>query len=304
MEPIKDKNILITGGCGFVGGQLARYFAKDNYVTVVDDLRYKKFIPERFHHLMIPENCRLIDGPMCRAPLHDIDIVIHAATVNIIDSMTNPKGCMDVNWWQSVELFDRIGYDTQIVYLSTSSVYGNATVYPTPEVDRVNCTNYYSISKHLAEMYLLQRRKDACVVRLSNVYGEGQMPHNPYAGVMSKLFRAKIRKELFVLYGDGQTTRDYTYVGDVISGVEAAIIKGVRGVYNIGTGIETTTSDLTWMMGVEVVVSEPRSIDNILRRSIDAKKLMMDTGWSVKVDLKEGLRRQEEWLMENGIFDK
>ena len=302
---MENKKILITGGCGFVGGNIARHLAKNNDVTCIDDMRYRKLLPERLHKMLYPEGCRVIEGDIFKAIGMECDVLIHAATVNIIDSMSNPKGCVDVNWNSTVALFDSIPRTTQLMYLSTSSVYGNAVLYPTPEVDRISATSYYAMTKYMAEMYLRSIRKDACILRLSNVYGPLQMPHNPYAGVIGKVLRAAIKNDQFIIYGDGHDTRDYTYVTDVVNAVELALDKHLRGVYNVGTGIETSVNNLTWMAEVDNVIQvEPRSIDNIKRRCIDAKLLAMDTGWKPEVKLDLGLELTRLWMENNGIFDK
>lgn len=302
---MENKKILITGGCGFVGGNIARHLAKSNDVTCVDDLRYRKLIPERLHEMLHPEGCKVIEGDIYKAIGMECDVLIHAATVNIIDSMTNPKACVDVNWNSTVALFDSIPRTTQVMYLSTSSVYGNAVLYPTPEVDRISATSYYAMTKYMAEMYLRSIRKDACILRLSNVYGPFQMPHNPYAGVIGKVLRAAIKKDQFIIYGDGYDTRDYTYVSDVVNAVELSLDKHLRGVYNVGTGVETSVNDLTWLAGVENIIQvEPRSIDNIKRRCIDSRLLIIDTGWKPKVRLDDGIERTKAWMQNSGIFDK
>lgn len=302
---MENKKILITGGCGFVGGNIARHLAKNNDVTCIDDMRYRKLLPERLHKMLYPEGCRVIEGDIFKAIGMECDVLIHAATVNIIDSMSNPKGCVDVNWNSTVALFDSVPRTTQLMYLSTSSVYGNAVLYPTPEVDRISATSYYAMTKYMAEMYLRSIRKDACILRLSNVYGPLQMPHNPYAGVIGKVLRAAIKNDQFIIYGDGHDTRDYTYVSDVVNAVELALDKHLRGVYNVGTGIETSVNNLTWMAEVDNVIQvEPRSIDNIKRRCIDAKLLAMDTGWKPEVKLDLGLELTRLWMENNGIFDK
>lgn len=302
---MENKKILITGGCGFVGGNIARHLAKNNDVTCIDDMRYRKLLPERLHKMLYPEGCRVIEGDIFKAIGMECDVLIHAATVNIIDSMSNPKGCVDVNWNSTVALFDSVPRTTQLMYLSTSSVYGNAVLYPTPEVDRISATSYYAMTKYMAEMYLRSIRKDACILRLSNVYGPLQMPHNPYAGVIGKVLRAAIKNDQFIIYGDGHDTRDYTYVTDVVNAVELALDKHLRGVYNVGTGIETSVNNLTWMAEVDNVIQvEPRSIDNIKRRCIDAKLLAMDTGWKPEVKLDLGLELTRLWMENNGIFDK
>ena len=299
------KKILITGGCGFVAGRIAELLAEENKVTVVDNMRYWT------DNSVIPKNCRIEECDLNEFYLDgaEYDLIIHGATVNIIHGMSDPKACVDTNWDQTVAFFDSVPKHIPIIYLSTSSIYGNGVQFPTSEECRVAPSNVYSMTKLMAENYLLENHPKSIVVRLSNVYGPRQRPENAYAGVMVKMIECDILGKTFTLIGDGKQTRDFTYVDDVCDAVMALTEKGKYGeVYNIGTGIETSINELMINYS-ECLYSKEiplRPIDNVRRRCLSINKIQMETGWSPKTSLSVGIAKTKAWLLENEIiiFDK
>lgn len=299
---MKDKKILITGGCGFVAGRIAEVLSAQNEVTVVDNMRYWS------DRAVIPHNVRHVEWDLIDFYLDgvDYDFIIHGATVNIIHAMEDPKACVDTNWDQTVAFFDQVPEHIPVLYLSTSSVYGNGVQFPTTEECRLAPSNTYAMTKLMAEMYLLSRHKNSVVARLSNVYGPRQRPENPYSGVMVKMLESSVTGKAFYIYGDGSQTRDFTFVDDVVDACVALMEKGKRGqVYNVGTGIETSVSALCEFLpeGVDVVRVPGRPIDNIVRRCLSIDKIKMDTGWEPKVAMKDGVARTIFWLLGQDFWE-
>lgn len=298
---MNNKKILITGGCGFVAGRIAEVLSKSNTVTVVDNMRYWKGVNVQPKNVTV-HKCDLneffLDGV-------DYDYIIHGATVNIIHAMTDPVACVDTNWDQTVQFLSHVPNHIPVLYLSTSSVYGNGIQFPTTEECRVAPSNYYAMTKLMAEHYLLSNKPNCVIARLSNVYGPRQRPENPYSGVMVKMLESSITGKHFDIMGDGKQTRDFTYVDDVVEACIALLEKGKKGhVYNIGTGIETSVNDLAKNLpeGVEIIHVPSRVIDNIYRRCLSINKIKMDTGWEPKVSLPDGIARTVVWLMEQNLF--
>lgn len=296
------KKILITGGCGFVAGRIAEVLSTDNEVTVVDNMRYWAN-PNK----VMPKGCNIITGDIGCPLVYDFDLIIHGATVNIIHAMTSPRSCVDTNWNQTVDFFDQAPSHIPILYLSTSSVYGNGVQFPTSEECRVAPSNVYAMTKLMAEEYLIKNHPNCVIARLSNVYGPRQRPENPYSGVMVKMLESAITGKVFEMIGDGKQTRDFTYVDDVVSAVLALYDKGKRGhVYNVGTGVETSIKELSTHLpeGVDVRSIEPRAIDTVNRRCLSINKIKMDTGWEPKTTLRDGISKTMVWLMDQGFFTK
>jgi UDP-glucose 4-epimerase len=288
------KSVLITGGCGFVAGRIAELLSSTYHVTVVDNMRYWGT------DAVIPRGCEFIQKNIGDSfPLEHYDYIIHGATVNIIHAMTDPRACVDTNFTQTLDFFDRIPKETPVLYLSTSSVYGNGVIFPTPETCRVAPSNPYAMTKLLAEQYLLEHHPRAIIARLSNVYGPRQRPENAYSGVMVKLLQSAIQGKVFKIYGNGMQTRDYTYVDDVVMACSLLMTSGHYGeVFNIGTGIETTVNQLLKYLpeGVDVEYVEGRVIDNVVRRCLDIRKIKMAVGWEPRVTLDHGVPSAMAWL--------
>jgi UDP-glucose 4-epimerase len=139
------------------------------------------------------------------------------------------------------------------------------------------------------------------VLRLSNVYGTNQSVLNPYCGVVARFFDKALKGEPIEIHGDGLSTRDFTYVEDV---VEALLIAGISPraegeVFNVATGIETSVAELARMISnEEPVFIDRRDIDNIRRRVLNIEKIRRKLGWMPKYTLREGLRRTQETLCE------
>ncbi len=173
----------------------------------------------------------------------------------------------------------------RFVYASTTSIYSDALDLPTSE-------NYYKIRlpyaaskfsvEHYCDVYYHMYQLPVSVLRLSNVFGPGQSPSNPYCGVIAKFFEAVKKKKPLIIYGDGQQTRDFTFIEDALQAFLLAAVKekAIGQVYNVGTGIETTVIKLaneikriTGFTEGFIQFRPKRPVDIVERRNIDAKKI-------------------------------
>jgi len=301
----RNKQVLITGALGFVGTNLCEYFnAKSGYaVTGCDDLSFGKKenkVNGVEYHIKSFENYSSLE-------LSRFDIVIHAATCNIIFAQSNPKHTVMVNDVATAELFSRIAPGAKIVYLSTASVYGNQAEQPISEEAEISLTNVYAMTKYAAELHLRKVHHNFTILRLSNVYGPHQSPENPYCGVIGKIMECMSVGNDFKVYGDGAATRDYTYVDDVCRAVEASIqspySKGMT--FNVATGLEHNIIQLTRFCrhiegakNFELQHIEPRLIDNVRRRCLDPSRARQFIGWQPKTALYDGLVETFKWHKE------
>jgi UDP-glucose 4-epimerase len=304
------RRILVTGGAGFVGGALTQKLVDAGArVTVLDDL---------FTGLAetIPTGAEFVQGSVTDAPLVDElvaanSLVFHMAARNIIASTANPRDdfATNIGGTLNVLLAARASKVDRIVYTSSASVYGNPRSIPINEDDGIVLLSPYAVSKLGGENYCHAFYESyglptACV-RYSNVYGPGQRPDNPYCGVVSKfLVDAHAGRPLSV-HGDGEQTRDYTYVDDA---VEATLLAAIRPraegeVFNVGTGIETSVNRLGMEIGraldveVELRHIDRRDIDNIRRRVVNIEKARRMLRWTPQVTLETGLQRTAEWFV-------
>lgn len=313
-EQFTGKRILVTGGAGFIGIGLVSRLARSGVgVTVLDDL-----FTGRLENLReFNETCTFVKGSVTDRELvtsliAQADVVFHLAARNIIastrdpfeDFQTNIGGTLNVLAAAREHKIDRV------IYASSASVYGNPRHLPINEDDRVSLLTPYAVSKFAGEGYCQAFYESygvpVLVVRYSNVFGPGQDPLNPYCGVVAKFMKRASERLPLELHGDGEQTRDFTYIDDVIEAtLRAALSKRAVGeVFNVATGIETSVNALARLVlelyGLHAapVFIDRRDIDNIRRRVLNVEKTRRTLRWTPRVSLMEGLRRTCEWLRE------
>jgi UDP-glucose 4-epimerase len=304
------RRILVTGGAGFVGGALTQKLVEAGArVTVLDDLFTGN--PET-----VPTGAEFVQGSVTDEKLVDElvaanSLVFHMAARNIIASTANPRDdfATNIGGTLNILLAARANKVDRVVYTSSASVYGNPRSIPINEDDVLVPLTPYAVSKLAGENYCQAFYESyglptACV-RYSNVFGPGQRPDNPYCGVVSKfLVDAHAGRSLSV-HGDGEQTRDYTYVDDA---VEATLLAAIRPraegeVFNVGTGIETSVNGLAEAIGsalntpVTITKIDRRDIDNIRRRVVNIEKARRMLRWTPQVTLEQGLGRTAEWFV-------
>lgn len=289
--------VVVTGGAGFVGSNLAAELVRrgDN-VTVVDDLFTGK-------EEAVPDGCEFVHGcvtdyRLMRRVCRGTDVVFHLACRNIIVSTQNPADDFRVNagGTLNVLLAARDSDVNRVVYTSSCSVYGNQTIMPIRETAQIELLTPYAASKFAGEAYCQAFTASyglpTSVVRYSNVYGPGQRPDNPYCGVVSRFLHDTMNGRPMRIHGGGIQTRDYTYISDIVSGTLAA----VGGPYNIATQKETSVNKLADMIGGAVEHVGLRDIDNVNRRFLSIEKATRELGWQPKVGLAEGIELTRDWL--------
>lgn len=301
--------VLVTGGAGFVGSNLVRrLIGVDARVTVLDDL----FTGRREN--LPATGFEFVEGSVCDPDAVDElvarnEIVIHAAARNIVVSTRNPREDFETNigGTLNVLLAARAHRVRRVVYTSSASVYGNPRYLPINEDDPLSVLTPYAVSKLGGENYCLAFYESYGVatsaVRYSNIFGPGQDPANPYCGVVAKFTESLLEGKRPVIHGDGNQTRDFTFIDDA---VEATLLAGVSDraigeVFNVGTGVETRVNDLAAVLirltgaRVEPVHKDRRDVDNIRRRVVNIEKARRALRWVPEVTLEEGLRRTLEW---------
>jgi UDP-glucose 4-epimerase len=310
MFDLHGKNILVTGGAGFVGSNLVKKLESEYLcqVYVLDD-----FFTGSKENLE-GAKCQIIEGTTEDPSIVDyavsmVDIVFHLAARNIIVSNKNPREDLSVNVVGSFNVFEAcLKYKIKrVVYTSTSSIYGNPMHIPITECDPKSFLSFYSGSKFCAEVYAKTffevYELPISVVRYSNVYGYNQSPKNPYCGVVSKFIESAFKNEDIRIHGDGEQTRDFTFIDDAVRATIAAAIsiRAVGNEYNIGTGIETSVINLAKMViekmksKSRIVHIDKRDIDNIRRRVLNIGKIRLDLKFDPIVNMNDGLQKTIDW---------
>jgi len=302
-------NILVTGGAGFIGGHVAEaYLARGDRVWVVDNLSSGRAAN-------VPAAAEFVELDIRDAALGDLfakakfDIVSHhAAQIDVRTSVTDPRLDAAINVDGFLNVAERAlqhGVRRLLFISSGGVVYGEPDVRPTPEQAPKLPLSPYGVTKLAAEFYLYYYHRvhglDYVALRYSNVYGPRQDPHGE-AGVVAIFSRRILDGTTLTVFGDGEQTRDYVYVGDVAA---ANVVLGDASLgpasslddraFNIGTGRETTVNQLAATLqraaGREVGTKQAAERPGELRRScLDFAKAKR-AGWTPATSLDAGLGR-------------
>lgn len=307
---ISGQRILVTGGAGFIGSNLAKALCEKNTVYVVDDLSegFKQNLtglPIAFFHKDIRDRefmHKLFE-------LHKFNYVFHlAASFANQKSVDNPKLDLEVNGMGTLSLLElsKEFNAKKFVYASSSCIYG-ATNEAMKEDFKPMPETPYGITKLLGEEYTKffaeYHKLDATSVRYFNVYGPNEYP-GPYRNVIPRFLALAKQKKPLVITGTGEETRDFTYVSDAVEATILVATKGKQGdVYNIGSGKETKVIDLANAINAaagnegNIKIGERRAWDHISRRLADNTKIK-SLGWHPKTHLEDGLKKTFEWFNE------
>lgn len=279
--------ILVTGCAGFVGSNLCNHLKRP--FLGIDNLQfgYKENLNKEVNWITLNFN----DIVHC---INEFDILVHLACANIIYAQNYHIETFKTNALDTIKLFQR--FKGKIIYTSTSSIYGNASEFPTKETSEDKVSNAYDQSKLIAELFLRQRG-NYTTLRLSNVYGKNQRPNHPYSGVIGKFIGQAKEGKPMTIFAKGTSTRDYTYVEDVVSAIKKAIdLPALNTEINIGTGVETDTIDLAHLISdlmdkvINVDFYPARTIDGIKRRCLDISRAKELLKWEPEYNLERGLK--------------
>jgi len=297
----------VTGGAGFIGSHtMDRLLAEGFEVVVLDDLRngrlenISQHMGKRFFRFVRGD---VRDSRLVRDLVKDVDCVVHlAALISVPESIEDPLLTNDVNVNGTLNLL-KASMDFNVkrfVYASSCAVYGNAKVLPIKEDSPLEPLSPYGVSKLAAEKYVgvfyeVYGLETVCL-RYFNVYGPRQA-YNDYSGVITKFIDRLTKDFPLVVFGDGEQTRDFVYVQDVVEANILALKKeeAAGKTFNIGTGVATKINQLasalleiTKKTHLKLKHSKPREGD-IKHSFADISKSRKKLHYNPKTSLKEGL---------------
>lgn len=295
-------NILVTGGAGFIGSHLVdALLTAGHAVTIVDNLSTGSKDNINAKARFIEADIRDTKA-MARVFMEGaFDIVFHeAAQVLVPYSMEHPDVDADINVMGLISILDQCRFHgvKKIIFSSSAAVYGENTNVPIKEDAPLCPTSFYGLTKMIAERYI-QLYHDAfglnyTILRYSNVYGERQGSHGE-GGVVYVFSKALAHGEDLTIFGDGEQSRDFVYVKDVVQANIAAMAENVpAGVYNVSTQIETTINALKEILlylskvPVSVSYADAREGD-IFRSALDNTKAKETLSWHPGTKLLPGL---------------
>ena len=301
---------LVTGGAGFIGSHLAeRLIREDCRVRVLDDLSTGSAgnledLPVELHQadLRDPQAvAQLAEG--CRGIFH------LGAIPSVTRSVENPRDSHDANVTGTLNVLEAARRRSiKVVFAGSSSAYGDTPSLPKHEGMRESPQSPYAAAKLAGELYMRVYARvyelPTVTLRFFNVYGPRQRPDSPYSGVVARFARAFLRNETPRIDGDGEQSRDFTFVEDTVDGVLRAMQRDVPpgSLYNIATGVRVSVKELAWLLQeltgsrAEPEHGPPRPGD--VRHSLaDIARAETDLGYRPRTSLRDGLRKTVDWYV-------
>ena len=310
MSPSKKKRAVVTGGAGFIGSHLTEALVKRGYqIIILDDLSTGKLenIAELLARKTQGVEVEFIRGSVTNLTLlqrlfQGMEYVFHQAAIpSVPRSIDNPKASHEVNMTGTLNvlLAAKDKGVKKVVYASSSSVYGDTPTLPKREDMLPNPLSPYAAAKLAGEYYCQVFREvyamPTASLRYFNVYGPRQDPESQYAAVIPRFIKKLSEGEPPIIFGDGEQTRDFTFIEDVVESNILAAESDSCGVFNIGRGECTTINDLARllikMMGkkVEPIYEKPRSGD--VKHSLADISRARNFGYAPKYSLEIGLKK-------------
>jgi UDP-glucose 4-epimerase len=294
-------NILVTGGAGFIGSQIVDDLLQEGHnVHILDNL-------STGHMAYVNPRAVFHQGDLLNLGLAEVfaaarpEVVIHhAAQIDVQTSLANPFLDAKINILGTIALLEQSREHgvRKVIYASSAAVYGTPQYLSVDESHPVRPLSFYGISKHTPEHYIesfaLLYGMDYTILRYANVYGVRQDPKGE-GGVVAIFVDKLLEGKQPIIYGNGEQTRDFIYVQDIVSANRAALNKGSRGIYNISCNEQTSVNDLLKEMCSISGSSfnpayEAARTGDIVHSRLDNRAALNALGWSPMFTLRDGLR--------------
>jgi UDP-glucose 4-epimerase len=292
---------LVTGGCGFIGSHLSEMLlAEGHEVIIIDNLacgRIENLSSFRDNNNYKYYNLDIRDRASIEPLFADIDWVFHmAGLADIVPSIEHPDDYYTTNVTGTLNVLQSAlkARVKRVVYAASSSSYGIPESFPTSEESMINPQYPYALTKYMGEELVLHWSRiyklSAISLRLFNVYGPRSRTTGAYGAVFGVFLAQKLAGKPYTVVGDGQQTRDFTYVTDVAAAFIAAAISDVAGeAINVGSGNHYSVNYLVSLLGGPVVHIPKRPAEPDCTFA-DTKKIKQLLNWKSTVSLEEGVR--------------
>jgi len=308
---MKDKIVIITGGAGFIGSNLARELVNENHIIIIDDLSTGDI--KNIQDLIDNNEIEFINGSitdleLLKKTFKNVDYVFHEAAIpSVPRSVKDPikSNFVNVNGALNVLIASRDNFVKKVVYASSSSVYGDTPTLPKKEDMKMYPLSPYAVSKLTAEYYSQVFTNvynlSTISLRYFNVYGPRQDPTSEYAAVIPKFIINILNDNTPVIYGDGEQTRDFTFVEDVVIANILAAESKQNGIFNIAGGKRISINNLAHTImklsgkSLDLTYEKPRYGD-IKHSLADISKAEELLNYKPKFNLEDGLKETIKWF--------
>ncbi|MCU0749366.1 MAG: NAD-dependent epimerase/dehydratase family protein [Akkermansiaceae bacterium] len=293
--------ILVTGGSGFIGSHIVEHYqGKADEIRVLDNLRtgYRRNL-DGFDCTFIEGS--ITDREVVRKAVQGVDYIFHlAALVSVPESMAKPGECVDINVHGLLNVLEEASAAgvKKLVFASSAAIYGDNPSVPKLETMLPEPKSPYAITKLDGEYYLgmfqSEGRLETTAIRFFNVFGPRQDPKGAYAAAVPIFIEKAVVGEDITVFGDGEQTRDFIYVKDIVGALTfAAQTPGVTGVFNAGYGGQITINDLANQLVANAgsasrVLHAPERPGDVKHSRASADKLRA-AGWQPAHTLEDGL---------------
>ena len=295
--------ILVTGGLGHLGTCLAERLSRGYEVTVLDNCS------NHLENYELSDAIRVLKGDIrdydtVKKALKNTDFIIHAAAqIDVERSIRDPIFDADNNINGALNLLEAARKHNNIkkfIYFSSAAIYGMPTYIPIDEKHPTDPISPYGLSKLTGERYSLLYHKlynlPVVCIRPFNIYSERQNPDNPYSGVISKFIKQIQLDQPLTIFGDGEQTRDFVHLRDVLSFVELVLENDytIGDVFNIGTGKPTSINQLAVLLlkvfkNEELGVIYKREREGDIKHSVANIEHARRVGYDPKVSIEKGI---------------
>ncbi|MCD6202829.1 MAG: SDR family oxidoreductase [Methanophagales archaeon] len=316
-EVAEGKNILVTGGAGFLGSWICDVLVESKANVICLD-NFSSGLKENISHLLGRKNFKFVQHDITQPIFfnEEIDIVMHLASrASPFEFEKYPIQILKANTlgiWVALGIAKK--HEAKFLYTSTSEIYGDAKEIPTTEEYRGNVNpigprSCYDEAKRCGESYVIAYRMqhglDTRIARIFNTYGPRMRAEGIYGRVVPRFVEQALSNKPITIFGDGTQTRSFCYVTDQVEGLlKLAFSERAEGeVVNIGNDREITILELAKLIkeltkSSSEIEFHPLPKDDPMRRKPDISKAKKLLGWKPEVELEEGLRMMIEWFKE------
>jgi UDP-glucose 4-epimerase len=305
---MKNKKVVVTGGLGFIGSHLVDRFNQDNDVVIVDDQSSGNIINiEDLDFSRIDTEFGDITKINLDKIFEGVDYVFHlAAETSVSQSVIDPLRTNEVNISGTLKVLEsaRKCDVKKVIFSSSSAVYGEIESLPISEKNPINPISPYAVTKATGELYCNVFSEiynlQTISLRYFNVYGPRQDPNSQYAAVIPIFINKLLKNEKPVIYGDGEQTRDFVHVKQVVDANILASKSKEIGVYNIGLGKSTTINQLfelikeSFNKDIKPIYEKERPGE--IKHSVADISLAKSIGYSPKFDFENDLKETIHWF--------
>lgn len=298
--------ILVTGGCGFIGSHISEILINEgNDIIIIDNLSNGRL--DNINHFLSNNKCKFYNADISNFNeielyFKDVDVVFHmAALADIVPSIVEPYKYHNANVNGTISVLEACKKHKirRFIYAASSSCYGIPDKYPTSEHSLINPEYPYALTKFIGEQYVMHWSKvygiNATSLRFFNVYGTRSRTSGTYGAVFGVFLAQKINNKPFTVVGDGNQTRDFTYVTDVANAciVASRSDKAIDQIFNVGSGNTYSINKLVELLEGDIIYIPKRPGEPDCTFA-DISKIKEYLNWEPKVSFENGVRTMIE----------